>query len=130
MDRKKGQGKGPRQKSSKSVKNIFDTFRHFSRRANNVKNHQRVSKTNFFRHFPTILAGHQFSGPFWGALISGCESISFGAFLYGSPTEKVRSLKVLSKANLFVQVPSPVVSSTVWGGGFESEYGCPGGSLG
>ena len=33
-----------RQKSSKSIKNIFDTFRHFSRRAKNVKNRQKVSK--------------------------------------------------------------------------------------
>ena len=33
-DRKRGQRKGPRQKTSKSVKNVFsDTFRHFSRRA-------------------------------------------------------------------------------------------------
>ena len=33
-----------RQKSSKSVKNIFHTFRHFSRRAKKVKNRQKVSK--------------------------------------------------------------------------------------
>ena len=33
-----------RQKSSKSVKNIFDTFRHFSRRAKNVNIRQKVSK--------------------------------------------------------------------------------------
>ena len=37
-------GKGPRQKESKSVKIIFDTFRHFSRRAKKVKNRQTVSK--------------------------------------------------------------------------------------
>ena len=52
-----------RQKSSKSVKNIFDTFRHFSRRAKNVKNRQKVSKI-----FSTIFARHRFSGPFWGPL--------------------------------------------------------------
>ena len=46
-----GPQKGPerghvkkRQKSSKSGKNIFDTFRHFSRRAKIVKNRQKVSK--------------------------------------------------------------------------------------
>ena len=50
-----------RQKSSKSVKNIFGTFRQFSRRAKNVKNRQRMSKL-----FSTIFARHQFSGPFWG----------------------------------------------------------------
>ena len=46
-------GKGPRQKSSKSVKNIFDTFRHFSRRAKNVKNRQKMSKifSTFFDNF-------------------------------------------------------------------------------
>ena len=32
------------QKSSKSVKIFFDTFRHFSRRAKKVKNRQKVSK--------------------------------------------------------------------------------------
>ena len=33
-----------RQKSSKSAKNIVDSFRHISRRAKNVKNRQKVSK--------------------------------------------------------------------------------------
>ena len=33
-------GKGPLQKTSKIVKKFFDTFRHFSRRAKNVKNRQ------------------------------------------------------------------------------------------
>ena len=36
-----------RQKSSKSVKNIFDTFRPFSLRAKDVKNRQKVSKRFF-----------------------------------------------------------------------------------
>ena len=56
-------GKGPRQKTSKSVKNSFDIFLHFSRRAKNVKYRQKVSKI-----FSTFFARHQFSGPFWGAL--------------------------------------------------------------
>ena len=43
-------GKGRRQKSSKSVKNMFDTCRHFSRRAKNVKNRQKVSN-----YFSTLL---------------------------------------------------------------------------
>ena len=34
-----------RQKSTRSVKHIFDTFRHFSRRAKKCKNRQEVSKT-------------------------------------------------------------------------------------
>ena len=58
-------------KSSKSVKNIFDTFRQFSRRAKNVK---IVKKCQYvFRHFSTIFARHQFSGPFWG----GSECVAF-----------------------------------------------------
>ena len=36
--------KGPRQKTSKIVKNILDSFRHFSRRAKNVKHRQNVSR--------------------------------------------------------------------------------------
>ena len=58
-------GKGPCQKSSKSVKKFFNTFRQFSSRAKNVKNHQKVSKV--FRHFSTNFARHHFSGPCWGA---------------------------------------------------------------
>ena len=52
-----------RQKSSKSVKKFFDTFRQFSRRAKNVKNRQKVSKS-----FSTIFARHLFSGPFCNPL--------------------------------------------------------------
>ena len=52
-----------RQKSSKSVKKFFDTFRQFSRRAKNVKNRQKVSKG-----FSTIFAQHLFSGPFCNPL--------------------------------------------------------------
>ena len=70
VDRKRGQRKGAtskkRQKSSKSVKNISDTCRQFSRRAKNFKNRQKWQK--HFRHFSTIFARDQFSGPFWGAL--------------------------------------------------------------
>ena len=48
-----------RQKSSKSVKNIFVTFRHFSRRTKNVKNRQKVSKVfstlfDYFRAAPVF----------------------------------------------------------------------------
>ena len=50
-----------RQKSSKSVKKFFGTFRQFSCRAKNVKNRQKVSKS-----FSTIFARLHFSGPFWG----------------------------------------------------------------
>ena len=46
-------GKGPRQKTSKSVKKFFDTFRQFWRRAKNVKNRQKASKifSTFFDNF-------------------------------------------------------------------------------
>ena len=54
-------GKGPRQETSKSVKEYSRHFVTFSRRAKIFK--------NVFRHFSTIFARHQFSGPFWGALM-------------------------------------------------------------
>ena len=60
-------GKGPRQKSSKSVKNIFDDFRHFSRRAKKVKNHQKVLKifSTLFDSFP--------AAPLFRPLLGGSE---------------------------------------------------------
>ena len=54
-----------RQKSSKSVKKFFDTFRQFSRRAKNVKYRQKVSK--IFRHFSTIFRAAPFFRPLLGA---------------------------------------------------------------
>ena len=76
-----------RQKSSKSVKKFFDTFRQFSRRAKNVKNRQKTS--NFFRHFSTIFARHLFSDPFWGALITQGKSRSdFQSPKIGKQTER------------------------------------------
>ena len=65
-----------RQKSSKSVKNIF---RHFSTIFAQGKKRQKSSKSaknvkivkkrqKVFRHFSTIFARRHFSGPFWGAL--------------------------------------------------------------
>ena len=53
-------GKGPRQKTSKSVKKFF---RHFSTIFAQGKKRQKV-----FQHFSTFFARHHFSGPFWGAL--------------------------------------------------------------
>ena len=54
-------GKGPRQKSSKSVNKFFNTFRQFSRRAKNFKNRQKSQKV--FRHFSR---GTFFPAPFGG----------------------------------------------------------------
>ena len=66
-------GKGPaerghvknRQKSSKGVKNIFDTFRHFSRRAKKRQKSSKSVKNNFgiFRQFSR---GTSFPAPFLG----------------------------------------------------------------
>ena len=63
-------GKGPRQKTSKSVKKIFRHFSTFFRAG------QKSSKSakNIFRHFLIIFARLQFSGPFWGAL----KNLQFG----------------------------------------------------
>ena len=60
-------GKGPRQKSSKSVKLFFDTFRQFSRRAKNVKNRQKVSKK-----FSTLFDKFR-AAPFFRPLLQSAE---------------------------------------------------------
>ena len=60
---------------------FFDTFRQFSRRAKNVKNRQKVSKS--FSTFSTIFARHHFSGPFWGALIRGRRDPKYFRILGG-----------------------------------------------
>ena len=70
--RRKGAGeKGPRQKTSKIVKKCQKVFRHFSTIFAQGKKRQKSSKSvkKYFRHFSTIFARHQFSGPFWEALI-------------------------------------------------------------
>ena len=56
-----------RQKSSKSDKNIFETFRHFSRRAKNVKNRQKVSK-----YFSTLFDNFR-AAPVFRPLLGGSE---------------------------------------------------------
>ena len=59
-----------RQKSSRIVKKKFQKyFRHFSRRAKEVKNRQKVSKI-ISTLFDNFRAARQFSGPFWGPLTS------------------------------------------------------------
>ena len=63
-------GKGPRQntsKSSKSVEKFFDTFRQFSRRAKNVKNRQKVSKS-----LSTLFDNFR-AAPFFRPLLEGSE---------------------------------------------------------
>ena len=57
-----------RQKSSKSVKKIFAIFRAGQKTSKIVKKCQK-----YFRHFLTIFARHQFSGPFWGPLMKPPE---------------------------------------------------------
>ena len=58
-----------RQKASKSVKNIFDTFRHFSRGAKNVKNRQKVSKS-----FSTLFDNFR-AAPFFRPLLQSAEKV-------------------------------------------------------
>ena len=65
-DCKRGRVK-KRHKSSESVKNIFDTFRHFSRRAKNVKNRQKVSKI-----FSTLFDNFR-AAPFFRPLLGGSD---------------------------------------------------------
>ena len=54
-----------RQKSAKSVKNFFDTFRPFSRRAKSVKNRPKASKS-FSTIFRQFSRGTIFPAPFGG----------------------------------------------------------------
>ena len=64
-----GPQKGRRQKTSKivkSVKIIFDTFRHFSRRAKNVQKSSKSVK-NIFDTFRQFSRGTSFPAPFLGA---------------------------------------------------------------
>ena len=79
VDRKRGQRKGATSKNVKKCKKdfsiLFDIFRAGQKSSKSVK--------NTFRHFLTILARHQFPGPFWGALMNriwgrilGCELLS------------------------------------------------------
>ena len=51
-------------KSVKQFSTLFDIFRAGQKTSKIVKKCQ-----NIFRHFSTIFARHQFSGPFWGALM-------------------------------------------------------------
>ena len=74
-DCKKGRRKGAtsknvknRQKVSKSFSTLFDNFRAGQKTSKIVKKCQK-----YFRHFSTIFARHHFSGPFWGALMSGAN---------------------------------------------------------
>ena len=66
-------GKGPRQKASKIDKKCKDKFRHFSTFVVQGKSVRKSSKVS--RHFSTIFARHQFSGPFCGPLINGRASV-------------------------------------------------------
>ena len=64
-DRKRGQRKGATSKNVTNRQNVvkyFSTLFDLSRRAK--KNVKKCQKS--FRHFSTVFARHQFSGPFWG----------------------------------------------------------------
>ena len=80
-----------RQKSSKSVKNIFDTFRQFSRRAKNVKNRQKVSK-----YFSTLFDNFC-AAPVFRPLLGGSESSFYlGGWFFGVGLPLLSNLKAFS----------------------------------
>ena len=58
-----------RQKSSKSVKKFFDTFRQLSRRSKNVKNRHKVSKS-----FSTLFDNFR-AAPFFRPFLQSADSI-------------------------------------------------------
>ena len=60
-------GKGPRQKTSKIVKKCQKVFRQFSRRAKNVKNRQKVSKS-----FSTLFDNFR-AAPFFRPLLQSAD---------------------------------------------------------
>ena len=71
-DRKRGQRKGATSKNVKNRQKCQKCFGHFSTffaQGKKVKNRQKVSNTFFDLILLTIFAWHQFSGPFWGALM-------------------------------------------------------------
>ena len=72
-------GKGPRQKTSKTVKKCQNVFRHFSTIFAQGKKTSKIvqKRQKVFRHFLTVFARHHFSGPFW----VDQETFSFGRFL-------------------------------------------------
>ena len=93
-DCKRGRRKGAtsknvknRQKVSKSFSTLFDNFRAGQKTSKIVKKCQK-----YFRHFSTIFARHQFSGPFWVALIGLRDSQEFAEGALGHlPTKLLRS---------------------------------------
>ena len=123
-DCKRGRRKGAtsrnvknRQKVSKSVSTLFGNFRAGQKTSKIVKKCQ-----NIFRHFSTIFARHQFSGPFWGALKKGPDSLfrEVGVFKdqqgRSTPTPWARGLRdQIQKRALQTENPS-CIGFTALGG--------------
>ena len=70
LTEKGASGEGPHQKTSKIVKKCQKYFRHFSTFFSQGKKLRKSSKKlkNIFDTSRQFFARHQFSGPFWGAL--------------------------------------------------------------
>ena len=90
----------PRQKTSKIVKScqnfltLFDNFRAGQKSSKVVEKCQK-----YFRHFSTIFARHQFSGPFWGALTMASaryrlrgQTIVYSAKCMAKPAEHLKMI--------------------------------------
>ena len=95
-DRKRGQRKGAtskniknRQKVSKIFSTLFDIFRAGQKTSKIVKKCQKKDFLDTFRQF-FFRAGHQFSGPFGGALI-----FDSGYSLWGSAGTLVATIHVI-----------------------------------
>ena len=82
VDRKRGQWKGATSKKPKIVKNIFDIFRQFSRRAKSVKNDLKVSKV-----FSTLFDSFQ-TAPVFRPLLGGSELCFFLYVLFSLPIQR------------------------------------------
>ena len=98
-----------RQKSSKTVNNIFDAFRRFRTGQEKSKFVKKCQK--YFRHFSTFFARHQFSGlfwePQWEALVLAHNNRQFPLFLEDRNLLKLRSLDSSS--------PFFLSNTSIWG---------------
>ena len=96
-DRKKGPAERghvkKRQKSPKRVKNIFDTFWQFSRRAKNAKNRQKMSKT-FWTLFENFRAA-----PVFRPLLGGSDVSTAGKSMNSSESPSLEPLLNIKASN-------------------------------
>ena len=112
---KRASRKGPRQKTivSRQFSTFFDNFCAGPKK---VKSRQKVSK--IYRHFSTVFARYQFSGPFLGAKISNWNITSPRAaseYEHGRHLSEVRIAAMMSRQVCEVySAHARLLSLTTW----------------